>query len=56
MSLGARAIDMHAHWVPPQVAHALRQRRAAAVLEIVDALAAHENQRIRRAKINGEVG
>ena len=27
MSLGARAIDMHAHWVPPQVAHALRQRQ-----------------------------
>jgi predicted TIM-barrel fold metal-dependent hydrolase len=24
---GAQAIDMHAHWVPPQVAHALRQRQ-----------------------------
>ena len=25
--MSAQAIDMHAHWVPPQVAHALRQRQ-----------------------------
>lgn len=25
--MGAHAIDMHAHWVPPEMAHALRQRQ-----------------------------
>ena len=37
MSLDARAIDMHAHWVPPQVAHALRQRQGQVPrLELLD--------------------
>ena len=37
MSQGARAIDMHAHWVPPQVAHALRQRQGQVPrLEVLD--------------------
>jgi predicted TIM-barrel fold metal-dependent hydrolase len=29
----ARAVDLHAHWIPPEVAHALRRRRAAPRIE-----------------------
>jgi hypothetical protein len=35
--MGAQAIDMHAHWVPPQMAQALRQllgRRKRAALDL----------------------